>query len=46
LQKVGVNITCQMMRENVQTNDTTPHVYGKEMLEDAVDSSMWIITIP
>jgi len=24
----------------------TPHVYGKEMLEVAFDSSMWIITIP
>jgi len=27
------------------TNDTTPHVYGKEMLAIAFDSTMWIITI-
>jgi hypothetical protein len=28
------------------TSDTTPHVYGNEMLVIAFDSSMWIITIP
>ena len=47
----GVNITCQMLRENVPTNqlvtsDTTPLVYGKAMLVVAFDSSMRIVTIP
>jgi hypothetical protein len=51
LQKAGLNITCQTLRENERTNDlvtndTTPHVYGKVMLVVAFDSSMWIITIP
>jgi len=51
LANVGVNITCQTLRENVQThqlftNDTTPHFYGKAMLVVAFDSSMRIITIP
>jgi len=50
LQKVGVNITCQTLQENVQTNDVvtidTPNVYVKEMLVVAFGSSMWIITIP
>ena len=56
LQNVGINITCQLLQENVRTNelvtnelvtnDTTPHVYGKEMLVIAFDSSMWIIMIP
>jgi hypothetical protein len=37
LQEVGLNITCQTLRKNVQTNelvtnDTTTHVYGKAML--------------
>jgi len=50
LAKIGVNITCQMLQETVRTNelvtnDNTPHVYGKEMLEVAFDSSIWIITI-
>jgi len=45
LQKVGINITCQMLQENVQTNDvvtidTTPNVYVKEMLVVAFGSSM------
>jgi len=49
--KIGLNITCQTLRESVQTNELvtnyiTPHVYGKEMLVIAFDSSMWIITIP
>jgi len=49
--KVGLNITCQTLQENVQTNDvvttdTTPNVYVKEMLVVAFGSSMWIITIP
>jgi hypothetical protein len=40
-----------MLQENVQTielvtNDTTPHVYGTEVLIVAFDSSTWIITIP
>jgi hypothetical protein len=40
-----------MLRENVRTNklvttDTTPHVYGKEMLVVAFDSSMLMITNP
>jgi hypothetical protein len=39
------------LRENVRTNelvtnDTTPHVYGKAMLVVAFDTSMWIITTP
>jgi len=39
------------VEENVRTNqlvtnDTTPHVYGKAMLVFAVDISMRIITIP
>jgi len=51
LQNVSVNITCQMLQLSVRTNelvtnDTTPHVYGKEMLVTAFDSCMWIITIP
>jgi len=51
LRKFGVNITCQTLQENVQTNqlvtnDTTPHVYGKAMLVVAFDSSMRIIMIP
>jgi hypothetical protein len=51
LQKVGVNITCQTLQENVWTNelvsyDTTPHVYGKAMLVVAFNSCTWIITIP
>ena len=51
LQNIGVNITCQTLWENVWTNDlvttdTTPHVYSKEMLVVAFDSSMWIITFP
>jgi len=51
LQNVGVNITCQTLRENVRTNDlvsndTTLHAYDKEMLLVAFDSSVWIITIP
>jgi len=51
LQKVGINITCQMLRENVQTsqlftNDTTYQVHGKAMLVVAFDSSMRIIMIP
>jgi len=50
LQKVGINITCQKLRENVRTNqlftdDTTPHVSGKVMLEVAFSSSMRITTI-
>jgi hypothetical protein len=45
LQKVGINITCQTWWENVQTIDlvtidTTPNVYGKEMLVVAFNSSM------
>ena len=40
-----------MLQENVRTNrlftsDTTPHVYGTEVLIVAFDSSTWIITIP
>ena len=40
-----------MLQENVRTNelvtnDTTPHIYGKAMLVIAFDSSMWIIMIP
>jgi hypothetical protein len=51
LAKAGVSITCQTLRENVRTNqlvtnDTTPHVYGKMMLVVAFDSSVSIITIP
>jgi long-subunit acyl-CoA synthetase (AMP-forming) len=51
LQKVGINITCQTLRENVQTIDlgtvdTTPNVYGKDMLVFAFNSSMWIVMIP
>jgi hypothetical protein len=51
LQKVGKNITCQTLLENVwtnelDTNDTTPHIYGTAMLVDVFESSMWIITIP
>jgi hypothetical protein len=51
LQKVGVNITAQILWENVQpnelvTNDTTPHVYGKAMLVVTFDNAMWIIMIP
>jgi len=50
LQKVGVNIACQTLLENVRTNqlvtnDTTPHVYGKAMLVVAFDSSVSIIKI-
>ena len=45
LQNVGVNITCQSLRENVRSNesvsnDTTPQVYGKAMLVVAFDNSM------
>ena len=51
LAKIGIDITCQTLWENVRTNqlvtnDTTPHVYGKAMLAVAFDSSMKIITIP
>jgi len=51
LAKLGANITCQTLRENVRTNqlvtnDTTPHVYGEAMLVVAFDSSMRIITVP
>jgi hypothetical protein len=51
LAKSGVNINWQTSRENVRTNqlatnDTTPHVYGKAMLVVAFDSSMRILTIP
>jgi hypothetical protein len=51
LQKVGKNITCQMLWDNVRTNvlatnDTTPQVYGKAMLVVTFNSFMWIITIP
>jgi len=50
-QKVDINVTCQMLQEDVQTielvtNDTTPHVYRKAMLVVAFDSSMWIIMVP
>jgi hypothetical protein len=50
LQEVDINITCQKLQENVQTNDlvtidTTPNIYDKELLVVAFDSSMWIITI-
>jgi hypothetical protein len=50
LEKIGVNITCQTLRENVRTNvlvtnDNTPRVYGKEMFVVVFDSSIWIITI-
>ena len=49
LQKVCIKITYQTLQENVWTNDfvtidTTPSVYGKEMLVVAFYSSMWIIT--
>ena len=45
LAKIGVNITRQTLRETVRTNelvtnDNTPHVYGKQMLVAAFDSSM------
>jgi hypothetical protein len=50
LQKVGINITCQtrcnVCTNELVTNDTKPHVYSKEMLVIALDTSMWIITIP
>jgi len=51
LQKVGINITCQISWENVWpdelvTNDTTPHIYRKAMLVVAFDNAMWIIMIP
>jgi hypothetical protein len=51
LQIAGLNITCQTLRESVQTNelvtnDITPHVYVKGMLVIAFDNSMWITTIP
>jgi hypothetical protein len=51
LEKVGLDITRQTLRENVQTNqlvtnDTTLYVYGKAMLVVAFDNSMRIITIP
>jgi hypothetical protein len=36
LQKVGINITCQTLQENVQTNDvvtidTTPNIYVRDV---------------
>jgi len=45
LEKGGVNITCHALRDNVRTielvtDNTTPHVHGKEILVDAFDSSM------
>jgi len=51
LQKVGVNINCQTLRDNVQTNelvtsDTTPHIYKKVMLVVAFSNFMWIIMNP
>jgi len=51
LAKSWLNVTCQALQENVQTNqlvtnDTTPHIYGKAMLIVAFDSSVRIITIP
>jgi hypothetical protein len=51
LQKIGVNITHQTLWENVRTNElftngTTKHVYGKSMLVVAFNSFMCIITIP
>jgi len=47
LAKSWRNTTCQALRENVRanqlvTNYTTPHVYGKAMLVVAFDSSMRI----
>jgi len=52
LRVLAVHLALKLaLRENVRTNqlvtnDTTHHVYGKEMLVVAADSSMWIITIP
>jgi hypothetical protein len=51
LQNVGTNITHQMLQDNVWTdqlvtNDTTPHIYGKVMLVVTFDSSLRINTIP
>jgi hypothetical protein len=45
LQKVGINITCQTLQENVGTNElvsneSTPHVYGRATLGVASESSV------
>ena len=51
MQKIVVNITRRMLRENVRsnelvTNGTIPDADWKAMLVVAFDSSLWIITIP
>jgi hypothetical protein len=45
LQNTDINIICQMLQEDVQSNElviseTTPHVYGKVMLVVTFDCSV------